>query len=342
MQNKLIGAKKLLDGNGKLAECGYSTKLVMEYDRKDIRASKLRIKEWDYYFIGNKEFGLSLTIADNAYMGIASAQFFDYTTGTKVTNFAFVPFPMGRMRLPTTSERGDARYQSKKITLDFINGGNYRRLYCNMPKFDGDKQLIIDVNLTELPEDSMVIATPFAEDKRAFYYNQKINCMKVTGNMRYGEKDYNLNNMLAVLDWGRGVWTYDNTWYWSSMSARLKDGSTLGFNLGYGFGDTSAASENMLFYKGRAHKLELVDFGIPVIDGRLEYMKPWHFTSSNDRLNMIFRPIYDNRTKLNALIIAQDAHQVFGTFEGRAVLDDGSVVDFCDCFGFAERVRNKW
>lgn len=48
------------------------------------------------------------------------------------------------------------------------------------------------------------------------------------------------------LDWGRGVWTYDNIWYWGSGSGEV-DGHRFGFNIGYGFGDTSAASENVIF-----------------------------------------------------------------------------------------------
>lgn len=66
----------------------------------------------------------------------------------------------------------------------------------------------------------------------------------------------------AVLDWGRGVWTYQNTWYWGSASGYV-DGVPFGMNLGYGFGDTRAATENMLLYDGVAHKLDQVDFGIP-------------------------------------------------------------------------------
>ena len=47
------------------------------------------------------------------------------------------------------------------------------------------------------------------------------------------------------MDWGRGVWTYHNTWYWSSASGEL-DGVPFGWNLGYGFGDTAAATELIL------------------------------------------------------------------------------------------------
>lgn len=47
----------------------------------------------------------------------------------------------------------------------------------------------------------------------------------------------------------------------------LEDGNVFGFNIGYGFGNTSAASENMLFYNGKSHKLEDVKFNIPM-DGK--------------------------------------------------------------------------
>ena len=49
----------------------------------------------------------------------------------------------------------------------------------------------------------------------------------------------------GTLDWGRGVWTYDNTWYWGSGNADI-NGNSFGFNIGYGFGNTSAATENVM------------------------------------------------------------------------------------------------
>ncbi len=91
----------------------------------------------------------------------------------------------------------------------------------------------------------MVIATPFDHKKR-FYYNQKINLLKSSGKVTLGEEIFDFNGAYGVLDWGRGAWTYHNIWYWSSLSGE-QDGHKIGFNLGYGFGDTSNASENMSF-----------------------------------------------------------------------------------------------
>ena len=112
-----------------------------------------------------------------------------------------------------------------------------------------------------------------------------------------------------MLDWGRGVWTYKNTWYWGSASG-LVDGERFGFNIGYGFGNTSAASENMLFYKGRAHKLSQVIFHIPGDGGRAtpDYMRPWTFTSDDGRFEMDYTPVLD-RASCSAVVRA-----VFGCF----------------------------
>jgi hypothetical protein len=141
----------------------------------------------------------------------------------------------------------------------------------------------------------------------------------------------------GTLDWGRGVWTYDNTWLWGSGNCDL-NGKPFGFNIGYGFGNTTAATENVLFYDGTVHKLDDVTFHIPDDD----YLKPWTFTSSDGRFEMEFSPILDRSAKLDYKVILTDQHQVFGRMSGRAVLDDGTALTIKDVLCFAEKVHNKY
>ena len=201
------------------------------------------------------------------------------------------------------------------------------------------------MTLTDEPAESMVIATPFDRDGH-FYYNQKINCMRAEGFVTYGYHnttyEFKPEDSFAVLDWGRGVWTYDNTWYWGSASG-LHEGVPFGFNIGYGFGNTEAASENMLFYDGKAHKLSDVRFHIPG-DGtaEIDYLAPWKFTSDDGRFEMDFIPTLDRKSKTDFKVLMSDQHQVFGRFSGTAVLDDGTKLEIRDLAGFAEKVRNKW
>lgn len=188
----------------------------------------------------------------------------------------------------------------------------------------------------------MVICTPFGKPGH-FYFNQKINCMRADGVVTLGARryDFRRGDSFGTLDWGRGVWTYRNTWYWSSASGLL-EGAPFGFNLGYGFGDTTAATENMLFYGGRAHKLDQVKFHIPAKGARYDFMAPWRFTSNDGRFEMDFRPVLDRASLTSVGLIKSDQHQVFGRFTGRAVLDDGTVLRVRDLMGFAERVVNRW
>ena len=69
-QHRITSRHALLDEQGRLTEPGYATELLLEYDRKAIKASKLRIKEWDYYLVTCDDFAIALTIDDNSYMGL--------------------------------------------------------------------------------------------------------------------------------------------------------------------------------------------------------------------------------------------------------------------------------
>lgn len=196
-----------------------------------------------------------------------------------------------------------------------------------------------DLFLTETNKDSMVIATPFEKPKH-FYYNQKINLLKAKGFVKINSQSYDFTDSYGVLDWGRGIWTYKNTWYWSSMNA-VYNGERIGWNLGYGFGDTSHASENMFFYKDQAFKLKDVKFNIPEKDGKFDYLSQWSITSLSGDINVIFKPVLDRFSDSNVLLIRSYQHQVFGLFTGNIKIN-GEEIHFENVPGFAERVYNRW
>lgn len=329
---------KLLKEDGSLREPGWSKSLIQTYDRKDIRAPKFRIKEWDYYLVMNKDFGLAFTISDDGYIGLQSVSLLDFKNGWEHTETILNPFPMGKFHLPTSSKQGTTSYHDQRLQMDFIVEEGKRRIKCIYKNFYEGKDFHCDLTLHEPPMDSMVIATPWKEKKTAFYYNQKINCMCAEGKAVFDDKEYvfDINNDFGTLDWGRGVWTYDNTWYWGSGNGII-DHKPFGFNIGYGFGDDSAATENMIFYDGIAHKLDDIKFHIPK-----DHMQPWTITSSDQRFEMIFTPSLDRAAKTSALIIVTDQHQVFGYISGKAILDDGTILEVKDMLCFLEFVHNKY
>lgn len=344
MKQTILSAGKLLDEGGHLGEAGYATSLVREYDRSAIRASRLRIKEWDYYLVHNGSFGVALTLADNSYMGLISASFLDFENRSERTVSSMFFFPMGQTRMPASSAAGNVGKKLKKANIVFSREGAARRLRAQVENFEDGLPFACDLLLTDEPRDSMVIATPFQEDPKAFYYNQKIIGMRAQGSVTYRGKvhTFSKEDSFGLLDWGRGVWTYENTWYWGAAQG-LVEGHVVGFNIGYGFGDVSAASENMLFVDGVAHKLDRLTFNIPLdADGEDDFLSPWTFTSCDGRFEMAFQPILDRASRTSALVIVSDQHQVFGRFTGRALLDDGTELYLKNFLGFAEKVYNKW
>lgn len=164
--------------------------------------------------------------------------------------------------------------------------------------------------------------------------------MRASGWVTVGDEKHEFNPAtdFGTLDWGRGVWTYDNTWFWGSGNCDL-DGHTFGFNIGYGFGDNSAATENILFYDGVAHKLDDIYFNMPENGS---YTDPWTFSSSDGRFEMDFVPIIDRSAFIDFKAIISDQHQVFGRMSGKAVLDDGTVLEIKDMLMFAEKVHNRY
>ena len=120
------------------------------------------------------------------------------------------------------------------------------------------------------------------------------------------------------------------------------NGEPFGFNLGYGFSDRSAASENVIYYRGKVHKLGEVEFRIPEINGERQYLEPWTITSDDGKFEGTFKPILDRKAKMDFKVIISDQHQVFGRMTGKAVLENGEKVEFRDFLCALEVVRNKY
>ena len=339
MQHEILKASDLLGQQGELIQKGWARDMILDYHRQDVKAPAFKIKEWDYYAVLSDEQGISFTISDMGYIGFIGVTVFDFSAAQEISNSITTILPMGGFNMPESSKQGDVIFQNKDLSLRFIRKEYSRILEVDWKNFQSGRDLQGSVELTQPDDDTMLIATPFAENPKAFYYNHKINCMPAQGSFTLGSKkiEFSQDNAFGVLDWGRGVWTYSNTWYWGSASG-LANGQRVGLNIGYGFGDTAAASENIIFVDGRGHKLDAVSFHIPEDD----FLKPWHFSSNDGHLELDFAPILDRYSNTNALVIQSWQHQVFGRFSGEVTLDDGKVFQIKNLLGFAEKVKNRW
>ena len=115
-QQQITTKHPLLDENGHLIEVGYAKRLLLDYDRKTIKANSLRIKEWDYYLIYNNDYAIALTIDDNSYMGLVSVSVLDFKNKTDVTKSYMFWLPFGEVGFPSSSKDGNVFKEGKKYS----------------------------------------------------------------------------------------------------------------------------------------------------------------------------------------------------------------------------------
>ncbi len=344
MQNELTQPGPLLQPDGGLANVGWARQPLLDCNLEAARfyafraLQRFRIKRWDYYAVFTPENFFSATIADLGYAGNIFVYHMNFESGDLHEEGQVIPLGKG-ITLPRNSTQGDSHFENKQVRLDFSLKPSRRHLSVSWPGFHDGKGISAEIDLATKPEDeSMNIVIPIKEKR--FYYNRKINCMPASGSITYGESSEQLDpaTCLGSLDWGRGVWAYKSFWNWASASGFLPDGRSLGLNLGMGFGDLSRAGENAIILDRRIHKLEKVSFDY--VSG--DYMRPWHFTDSEDRLDLTFTPFKDRTATTNLGVITSQVHQMFGHYSGTVVADDGERIELRRLVGFAEEHHAKW
>ena len=344
MQTEIIQPGPLLQPDSRLAQIGWSRQPLLDCNLESARFYTLRplqhfrIKRWDYYAVFTPRRFFSATIADLGYAGNIFVYILDFETGDLHEEGLVIPLGTG-IELPRNSTEGDSHFENKRVKLNFNLHPDHRHLSVSWPDFHEGRGIQAEIDLFTPPGyESMNIVIPIG--KKRFYYNRKINCLPASGLIGYGNTTIPLNpkNCLGSLDWGRGVWEYQSFWNWASSSGFLPDGRTLGLNLGLGFGDLSAATENAFILDNRIHKLDQVKFDY--ISG--DYMQPWHFTDNQGRLDLTFTPFKDRLAKTNLGIITSKVHQMFGYYNGHVTTEDGDIILVKDLIGFAEEHHAKW
>ncbi|HKJ26711.1 MAG TPA: DUF2804 domain-containing protein [Anaerolineales bacterium] len=345
MQTEITQTSQLLNPDGTLSQVGWSRQPYLDCNLENAKFYTLklfqpfRVKRWDYYAVFTPQRFFSATIADLGYAGNIFVYTVDFETGEYYEEGLVIPLGNG-IELPRNStDDGRSFFENKQARLEFVKVGSRRSLSVRWPEFQDGRGIEATIVLQTPPgHEDMTIVIPI-ESKR-FYYNRKINCLPASGFLRYGEVEEALapDSSLASLDWGRGVWAYQSFWNWASASGFMPDGSTVGLNLGMGFGDTSAATENAFILDGKLHKLDQVSFEYDSSD----YMKPWQFADNEGRLTLEFTPFTERVATTNLAIITSEVHQMFGRYNGKLVTDEGETVEIADLIGFAEEHHARW
>lgn len=331
MQIRTEERMPLLNAKGGLSRPSYATSDIFDYDNRQFR-NKFGFKEWEFYQISNRSYCMQITYGHTSYAGNVGVSLIDFDKH-KRHDITFTKFFQNKKFDLNFRPNADHNltWWEDKFALSIETTEEYRRIKCQ-----SQRNIACDIDLIMSNKgDAMCIATPFKGKK--FYYNYKKNFLTLSGKISVGGIDYKLDeNAFALLDSGRGIWPYRHSWYWGNATTNI-DGHIVGFNIGWGFGNTINATENMLFVDGKCHKLGQVK-----AEREDYYTKPWRFYSDDGRFEMTFTPFYDNFTETDFVVMHNRCHQVFGYFNGVAVMDDGTKVNLVNVNGFCEHAINRW
>lgn len=341
-QKEYAEPTKLLDDDGTLLAKGWARRNVFDYDRNSVKA-KMRRKEWDFYQISNGEYMVQLSCANISLGGYVSATLVDLKNGKTIA------MPMGiflggkdKYILPPKGDvPNNVKFKIMGCEFEFDTKETSRTLYFKNAKVECRFQMDIMPGL-----ENITTVLPFEGFPDRYFMTTKQNCMPCSGTYKVNGKTYEFKkeNTFCVLDWGRVDTPYKLVWYWGNGSTYIKDENgkdhLFGFEITWGIGDETNATETCIFYDGKAHKFGAVDVEVfPKPDG---YMKPWHFISDDGRFDMTMKPFYDNHADTNALVMRMHTHQVHGLWSGHVILDDGTKIEINDMYAFCEYVENRW
>jgi hypothetical protein len=330
----------ILDDTGNPAHFGWARDPHFRYDPDAVAVSRWRICEADRYVIFSPTHMVVFEILDNGFLGYSNVCMVSLRDKQRYMFTSKIFFPLGSIEMPSSIKTGSIRLHKKDVLLDFISmKSGARILKADIPQFDRNRALRGEMVLLP-PRSAEPLATvmPWRRDQAAFRYALYSPWFSTEGMLQFGtaETVFTKGNAWGIFDWTRGVRPKIDTRYWAAACG-MANGRQISLNVGYDSADSKYGTGNALFVDGKLHKLNHVTFHISPSN----WLEPWRFTSNDNRITMMFTPDIEWEDSNRMFFYTIKRRQLYGSFCGRAKLDDGSVVDF-NIAGFAERRKMRF
>jgi hypothetical protein len=295
-----------------------------------------RKKKWNYWAITSEDFLFSTTIADMDRLQLGGAYTFDRRTHRHLDTAVVVP--AGTIVMPE-GVAGDIVIEHPAMRVSMSDEGSGTRLRVTAGDFGG-MRLDADI-LVERPEghETLNVVIPWSDAQ--FQFTSKQNTLPASGSVQVGDERFEFTHgSFGCLDYGRGVWPEHTLWNWGAASG-IKDGRTIGLNLGGQWTDGTGMTENGICVDGRLTKISedlIFDYD------RDARMQPWHVrTPVSDRIALRFDPEFERVSETGRRDgWYTSAHQMFGRYSGRITPDVGAPIELADLFGWIEDHDARW
>ena len=298
-------------------------------------------KRWDYWAILAGDLVVSSVYSDIDHLGLADVYWVDLVTHETGGRAIVVPHGEG-IELPELPGAAPLTVDRDGLDLRIADDETGTRLTATWTEPDG-RAGRLDVTVA-LPagHESLNVVIPWSDE--LFNFTSKHQARPATGELVVGDRRWAIGgpdgaDAWGVLDVGRGRWPARINWNWGGGAGRCGD-HVVGLQVGAKWTDGTGFTENGVIVDGRLTKLgsELTwdyDWEHP--------MRPWHVVDPGGQLDVVLTPRFDKHTKVEAgPDLGSETHQVFGTWSGRLLTDDGLSLELSGLQGFAEEARQRW
>ncbi|MFF9342570.1 MULTISPECIES: DUF2804 domain-containing protein [unclassified Streptomyces] len=300
------------------------------WTRRPLHSAELRgwgrAKRWEYWGIVTPDHIVGLVASSLDYAGVHGLYVLERATGRETATDVVVPLARGS-RFPARSGEGEVSVRAAGLTVLIRQGPDGDTVHAAA---DGVR---LDVEVPRPPgHESLGVVVPWSA--RRFQYTVKDVGRPVRGTLELRGVTHEVGGpeAFAVLDHGRGKWPYAVTWNWAAGAAPGR-----AVQLGGKWTDGTGVTENALVVDGRLHKIgEELRWSYD----RSDWLRPWHI--AGERVDARFHPFHEKVSRTNLGLVANETHQCFGRFTGRALADDGTEVALDGLVGWAEEARNRW
>jgi len=300
-----------------------------------------RTKRWDYWAILTPDLVVSMVYADVDYLGLADVWWADLEGDRQGGRGVAVPLARG-IDLPDRPGTVPLRVRRRKLQLDITDDPDgVTHLAGRWQEPDGREGHLSAIVDQPPSHESLNVVIPWSD--RRFQYTSKHQARRARGTLVVGDERWSFGGLAGeawgVLDVGRGRWPFRTTWNWGGGAGPATDGRVIGLQLGGKWTVGTGFTENGVLVDGRLEKLgEELEWSYQWDDP----LEPWRVTAPSGRLTLELTPRFDKHSKIEAVVLGTETHQVFGRWSGTYVSNEGETIEFADLIGFAEESRSRW
>ena len=297
-----------------------------------------RNKRWDYWAILAGDLVVSTGFSNVDHLSLSDVFWVDLCTGE--TGGHAIALRGEGLDLPERPGTAPLVVDHDGLTMriaDDDEGTRFDATWTERTGEPGHLELLV-----ERPpgHESLNVVIPWSDT--TFNFTSKHQARPARGVLEVGDRRWAIgaddDDAWGVLDVGRGRWPSQVTWNWGGGAGRVGD-HVVGIQIGAKWTEGTGFTENGVIVDGRLSKIgrELTwdyDWDEP--------LAPWRVVDPDGQLDLVLDPRWDKHTDLSGRKRSTEVHQVFGTWTGSIVTDDGLRLEIDGIQGFAEEARQNW